>query len=396
MAASLVNLLGYTTGAILYAMLFWMVLRSSSDRLSLLTGALGVIWNVGAFSGYALPGVGILRPSPIVLAIAFSALGFLPAVVVHSVLRSRAISARSAGRSVLMVAYTLSFVAAVLHIGLAVRDHISPSHAALQILTVGFILVIIVLLLSTRKEAGWRQSLWVLSLAVFAVSALHLSNHSGTDPWWVALIGHHSSLLLALAFLHQDYRFALADIFLKQAVALVLLVSVVFGFYLVSPAPSGDQRSILLLLAMWVATALVYPRIRSMASWFVDTVVLHRADYDMLAAEAARSLSQMDNTDSILEEILRPAAFRIVGALGWLEYNRHAGSPVHEYRNDNRCAQRDYADPDRRRAPVLADDCGPGGGTSSAVRRHGSHREAGGDGRAPNRRGPHRTGTDGP
>ena len=60
-------------------------------------------------------------------------------------------------------------------------------------------------------------------MAVFAVSALHLSNHNGTDPWWLAVIGHHSSLLLALAFLHQDYRFALADIFLKRAVAFVLL-----------------------------------------------------------------------------------------------------------------------------------------------------------------------------
>jgi hypothetical protein len=140
-AASIVNLLGYTTGAILYAMLFWMVLRSSSDRLSLLTGALGLIWNVGAFSGYGLYTVGLIGPSPIVQAIAFSALGFLPAVVVHSVLRSRALSTRTAGRCILFIAYELSLVAAILHIAVAIRDRISPSQLALQILTAGFVLV---------------------------------------------------------------------------------------------------------------------------------------------------------------------------------------------------------------------------------------------------------------
>src|SRR5581483_11685057 len=176
-------------------------------------------------------------------AFAFSALGFLPAVVVHSVLRSRAMSTRLSGRAVMFLAYELSFVAAILHIASAVQTQAAPSQLALQLLTGGFVLVVVVLLLSTRKEAGWGQSLWVVSLAVFAVSALHLSNHSGVDPWWVALIGHHSSLLLALAFLHQDYRFALADIFLKRAVALVLLVSVVFGFYILGPVSSADPRT---------------------------------------------------------------------------------------------------------------------------------------------------------
>lgn len=303
MAASLVNLLGYTTGAILYAMLFWMVLRSSSDRLSLLTGGLGMVWNIGAFSSYGLYTVGLIGPSPILLAVSFSALGFLPAVVVHSVLRSRGMSERPAGRSILLTAYALSAVATILHLATAIRDHTSPSQLALQILTGGFVLVIAGLLLRTRKEAGWGQSLWVVSLAVFGVSALHLSNHNGTDTWWLALIGHHSSLPLALAFLHQDYRFALADIFLKRAVALVLLVSVVFGFYLAGPTPSADQRSILILMAMWVATALVYPGIRATASWFVDTVVLHRADYDMLLAEASRTISRLDSIEAILEEI---------------------------------------------------------------------------------------------
>src|SRR5215468_5766162 len=143
MAASVVNLLGYTTGAILYTMLFWMVLRSSSDRLSLLTGALGVIWNIGAFSSYGLYTIGLIGPSPVLQAIAFSALGFLPAVVVHSVLRSPTMAARAAGRVILVSAYTVSFVAAVFQVDAAIRERISPSQVALQTLTLGFVLIVI-------------------------------------------------------------------------------------------------------------------------------------------------------------------------------------------------------------------------------------------------------------
>ena len=61
----------------------------------------------------------------------------------------------------------------------------------------------------------------MVALAVFAVSALHLSHHEGQDyPWWIELAGHHASLPLVVVILYQDYRFALADIFLKRALLL--------------------------------------------------------------------------------------------------------------------------------------------------------------------------------
>ena len=79
-AASLVNLLGFITGTVLYVMLLWMVVRSrpESNRLALLTGLLGFAWNVGAFGGYGLFNLGFAQPSPLVLAAAFSSLCFLP------------------------------------------------------------------------------------------------------------------------------------------------------------------------------------------------------------------------------------------------------------------------------------------------------------------------------
>ena len=85
MAASLINLLGFITGAILYGMLLWMVLNSrpAANHLALLTGLLGLAWNMGAVLGYGLPNTGLAGRNSLVLAAAFGALCFLPAVVVH-------------------------------------------------------------------------------------------------------------------------------------------------------------------------------------------------------------------------------------------------------------------------------------------------------------------------
>ena len=43
---------------------------------------------------------------------------------------------------------------------------------------------------------------------------------------WVAeLVGHHAVLPLAFAILYQEYRFALADLFLKRALTLLAVVA---------------------------------------------------------------------------------------------------------------------------------------------------------------------------
>ena len=104
----LLNLVGLSTGVVLYAMLLAMVVRagrtpgltSRFDPLLLLTSLLGLVWNLCALPAYELPKVGIEGPFPYVAAVGFGALGFLPAVVVHSVLRGerQAVRGASSGR----------------------------------------------------------------------------------------------------------------------------------------------------------------------------------------------------------------------------------------------------------------------------------------------------------
>ncbi len=322
---ALVHLLGFLTGVALYAMLLAMVWRAArpqsgrrqgfyAQRLLFATAILGLWWNVSALVIYGLQDWGLGHPYPLAGAAAFTALGFLPAVVVHSTLRTRAVQARRRSAWwIVSMAYSLSTAAALMHFyAVRIADEV-PSRLALQLLTFGFSTLILILALYTRRQPGWQRALWAVALAVFAVSALHLSHrHSGAESWMSELVGHHASLPLALAILYQDYRFALADIFLKRTLALMLLAALAFGLYVLVVAPlllirdaqgQLDRGALGASLGIWMSTALVYPALRRAAAWFVDVVVLRRTDYNELRVEIARIIAANEEPETILTRV---------------------------------------------------------------------------------------------
>lgn len=359
--AALINLLGWTMGVTLYAMLLMMVLRSAGhvnraahrdsteprefNFLPLATAMLGLVWNAGSFATYGLHDLGISNAlsvlSLLLGAAALSALGFLPAVVVHSAIAS--LPTQRDGRSlwVLIAAtYTLSTVAAVMHFYRALVTGSASSNTALQLLTIGFGLLIANLFLLTRREPLWRRAVWATALAVFAVSALHLSRSSNHEAWYAELVGHHASLPLAFAILYQDYRFAFADIFLKRALsllALVLLITVTFSLYVPFFATRSvigeadrillDARSLGVLLALWAGTALLYPWLGRATSWFVDKVMLRRVDYAALRTEVARLSQEHQAPAELLDDVcvrLQPAL--TAQSMTWREVDLHPKS----------------------------------------------------------------------
>ncbi len=323
----LLNLVGLSTGVVLYAMLLAMVLRAGRagqktafDSLLLLTSVLGLLWNLCALPAYELPKMGFAGPFPSLAAIGFSALGFLPAVVVHSVLRDEHHVLRGSLRWALTtIAYVVSALAAVLHVYAAVTAAPVPAVLGMRLLTYTFVAMVVPLVYVTRGRPGAGRALWVAALATFAVSALHLSQlHKGEASWPVELVGHHASVPLAFAILYQDYRFALADLFLKRALALLAIVAVAFAAiatFGVRSEPFAqfvqvDPRQVSILVTLWVATALLYPVVRSGTAWFVDTIVLHRPDYRALRATVARISQDSDDIAALLSavcDVLAPA-----------------------------------------------------------------------------------------
>src|SRR5258708_7469048 len=322
--SELLNLIGLSTGLVLYAMLLAMVLRPDQtsrasprlDPLLVATALLGLVWNLCALPAYALPKVGLHGALTPFVAIGLSALGFLPAVVVHSVLRGDADHLKSAGaRFVAAIAYAVSATAAVLHAHAAWTGAAGPSPFGMRLLTYAYIVLSIPVATVTRRQAGARRALWVAALSIFAVSALHLSQvHQGDASWPVELLGHHASVPLAVAILYQDYPFALADLFLKRALTLLVLIAAAFlsvtALHAASTGPVGGPWEVGSLVVLWVATALLYPRTRDAIAWFVDAVILHRPDYTSLTATIAADARDQHDVATLIDsacEKLQPA-----------------------------------------------------------------------------------------
>lgn len=315
-AAEVLNLVGFVTGTALYAMLLTLVLRRSVQSLPLATAVLGLIWNLGELAAYLLPRAGYLTESIALWAMSFPALGLLAAVVVHSVARGL-----PRGFALTAVAYGCSAAASLLHLGTVFTGDPEPSSLAFLLLTICYSLIIVALAVLTRAQANGPRVLWVLALALFAVSASHLGRfHGGDDGWAIELVGHHAAIPLAFAILYQDYRFALADLFLKRALTLVAIVAIAFsGYTVVSLLPPGPLAAGV-LLALWVATSLVSPWLRRRIVRFVDESLLGRADYAELRASIGQALQAQHSIDSVLET----ACARLAPALAakdawWIE-----------------------------------------------------------------------------
>jgi signal transduction histidine kinase len=330
-----VNLVGFATGAVLYLMLIAMVWRERSAEqpgqasrraeLPLLMGMCGLVWNIGAFVAFGLPHFGLPPASPTMLAVTFSALGALPAVVVHSIIEGRE---RAAGRRLAYLgigaAYALSIVAAVMHLAAAWQGAPVPSRSALWLLTSGFLALLTLLLLATRQAPVGRRGVWVAALAIFAVSAAHFGRHDGNERWWVELVGHHASLPLALAILHQDYRFALADLFLKNAIALLLLMGVTLAVFSGIVAPwlddraagvALDPRALVLIVSLWAITAMAFPWLQRLAVVLVDRAVLKRPDYSRTLGDLGARLDRAESEDAVIAA-LTDALRTALGASG--------------------------------------------------------------------------------
>jgi hypothetical protein len=313
-AASLVNLLGFTVGIALYALLLAMIVRHrraprarSVNLLLLTTSVLGLIWNIGELCVFVWKDFGTNVFPPFFVALSYSALGFLPSVVVHS-----AQNEEKKARWLTVAAYGLSIFAAILHFQSLIFRNSAPSDAALRVLTFGSLALVAGLLIFNFRQTVEKKTIWASALLVFAVSALHLSGENEEKSWLVELVAHQSSLPLALAILYQNYRFAFADLFLKRAFSLILLASVAFGLYVFVAAPllhyhethdRNDVNAVSILLTLWIATALVYPSLHRFAVWFVDKIVLHRGDYEKLQIEIGREVESIESIEGILDRI---------------------------------------------------------------------------------------------
>ena len=136
----------------------------------------------------------------------------------------------------------------------------------MRLLTYTFVALVAPLAAATRGQPGSRRALWVAALAIFAVSALHLSQlHREMPPGPSSCSGITPRCRWRWPSCIRTIPFALADLFLKRALALLALLALAFAGMLVlrlvfgSFARSRPARRSASLVTLWVATALLYP-----------------------------------------------------------------------------------------------------------------------------------------
>lgn len=312
--ASLVNMLGFAVGIAMYLLIAAMVLRNRQTKrfenvetILLVTATLGTLWNAGEFLAYIQKDLGVSNISPWIPAISFSALGFLPSLVVHSA------QIETSHRNWLKyLAYSLSTFATVLHFNAAFSGGNVPSAFGLQALTAGAIVLAACSLIFNFRQTLAKKGVWASALLVFAVSSLHLSNEGSGSYWYVEMIAHQSSLVLALTILYQNYRFAFGDLFLKRAFSLILLTLSSLAIYLLAARPilqfheehgRNDVQAVAIVIGFAVLTALAYPSLRKFSIWLVDKLILRRGNFNEIQTQIAREIDELDSVDRVISHL---------------------------------------------------------------------------------------------
>jgi hypothetical protein len=250
-----INIVGHTAGAVLFAIFLALLFSGrgwSGARRPYLSGVaagLALCWNLGSLIVLVFPD---LAPwsMRLVVAISFSALSLLPAVLLHVWLHD-------GHKPIVAAGYLLSAVAVAMHFREIPGGGTELHQIALLLITIGF-LVLTGAAVALRGGGG-RMAV-SMSLALFAMSFVHFGEGHAVQAWRGELFIHHAGIPLALFVLLQDYRFVLLDAFVRF-LANALLAAVLTWAILVAAlqllSPDAVDPVRLAALAMSVCLCLI-------------------------------------------------------------------------------------------------------------------------------------------
>jgi len=215
----LVNTLGHSAGVLIFGIFLYLLIQDRPARRlrgstkSMLAAALALAWNLASLLvlGANTPGSAFTN---ITVAIGFSVLSLLPAVLFDLCLQSRY-------RMLARCGYALSAVAIALHVAELFREGSRYHRLGLQLITVGFGLLTCIAAvgffasLDDTRRANTSRLVGTMSLFLLAMSFVHLGGGHAAQVWSRELAFHHAAIPLALLVLMQDYRFVLLDAFLR-------------------------------------------------------------------------------------------------------------------------------------------------------------------------------------
>jgi len=294
----MVNTIGHSLGALLFAAVFFLVWRSA--RRPALAAALAFVWNAASLAVLALndfgwPGAGIL------VSVATSALCLLPAVLLDVFLARRSPWLVRAG-------YAVGIGATVLH----VLEHAFPlidiHRIALVFTTTGFALLTPLSLWAGRHDPRPARSrlLAAMALFLFAITFVHYGSGHPHNAWSLELLIHHAGVPLALIVLLQDYRFVLLDVFVRLLASLTLAGGmIVAGYWAITTlgvrvmAPDSAFRQGIVLVSACLLL-LLYGLLRARVQNGLTRVLFGRASLDAVREELHRQCTECPDEQAYL------------------------------------------------------------------------------------------------
>lgn len=277
----LINILGHTAGAILFAIFLALLFSgrgwsgSQGRRLSGLAAALSLFWNAGSLTVLVWPGMPEAWQGWVV-ALSFSILSVLPAVLLHISLEDRVPALTLCG-------YALSAIAVGLHFW-EIHEHSPTLHqTALQLITIGFLaLTAAAFARGFNRRSGRTRVAAAMCMALFATSFVHFGAGHGNEAWSSELFLHHAGIPVALFLLLQDYRFVLLDAFIRVAAngvlaAILSWVAVQAGVRLLgAPEPVVEPLRLALMLIGLSLLLVLFAALRGALHHWIARVLFRR------------------------------------------------------------------------------------------------------------------------
>jgi len=337
----LINVLGHAAGALIFA-IFLVLLYSGRGwsgmhgrYLAGLAAGLSLAWNLGSLVVLAWPGL----PAPasaLVVAISFSVLSVLPAVLLHLSIGNTWPVLTGAG-------YVLSGIAVTMHFQEIQGDGATLHQRALLLITIGFVVltmaaVVRAALGSDRaRQPGGIRIVASMCLVLFAMSFVHFGTGHASQAWSSELVVHHAGIPLALFVLLQDYRFVLLDAFVRflanallAALLSGLVIAAAFRLVLVERVTLAPLNLAFLLISVCLFLVF-FAWLRNQAQAWLTQAVFRRGSVTDLAARVRDCPAFSDETHylewaaSIIAAAVKTSDSEIVSqneALGATELHR--------------------------------------------------------------------------
>ncbi len=287
----LVNALGHSAGVLIFGIFLVLLLQDRAARRlrgglkPMLAAALALAWNLASLIVLGTRDSESLF-AQIVIAIAFSVISLLPAVLFDLCLEQRY-------RPLVRAGYALAFFATALHLAELFREGASYHRWALTSITVGFGILTVIAAFAVYREKRERATtsrlLGTMSLFLLAMSFVHLGGAHANQIWSQELALHHAAIPVALFVLLQDYRFVLLDAFLRFLANVLLAAIFVFAaveawqFHLLPDADTPFHLALLLAGACLVL--ILFAVVRSGAQRMLTRLILRRGNEEILFRE---------------------------------------------------------------------------------------------------------------